>query len=250
MQANALDHVALWVADRDTLADLVCRHLGMHVIDRTDNFTLMGSDARRGKLTLFDAEGPRDPGVLERVVLRVSDLDDALTKLPADLAVRQTGGLASFEGPEGLGLGLTPGAGEGPDYDIDHVVLRVPEPERTLDALTGFGFERRNGALAVADKSVRVVSGCSGEGERPLLNHIALLVDSADELHDEAKRRGLDVADYVDAANTLAVFVWGPDRIKLEYVEHKPGFSLEYRHARSRRGRGRHGRTGGRSTRA
>ena len=74
---------------------------------------------------------------------------------------------------------------------------------------------------------MRVVSGGSGEGERPLLNHIALLVDSADELHDEAKRRGLDVADYVDAANTLAVFVWGPDRIKLEYVEHKPGFSLE-----------------------
>ena len=27
-----------------------------------------------------------------------------------------------------------------------------------------------------------------------------------------------------DAANTFAVFVWGPDRIKLEYVEHKPEF--------------------------
>ena len=24
----------------------------------------------------------------------------------------------------------------------------------------------------------------------------------------------------------LAVFIWGPERIKLEYVEHKPGFSL------------------------
>ena len=30
----------------------------------------------------------------------------------------------------------------------------------------------------------------------------------------------------VDAANTYAVFVYGPDRIKLEYVEHKPSFSL------------------------
>jgi hypothetical protein len=30
----------------------------------------------------------------------------------------------------------------------------------------------------------------------------------------------------VDAANTYAVFVWGPDGIKLEYVEHKASFSL------------------------
>ena len=36
----------------------------MHVIERTDAFTLVGADARRGKLTLFDAEGPRDPGAL------------------------------------------------------------------------------------------------------------------------------------------------------------------------------------------
>jgi catechol 2,3-dioxygenase-like lactoylglutathione lyase family enzyme len=220
--------VALWVSERDTLADFLTGHLGMHVIDRTDKFTLVGSDARRGKLTLFDAEGPRDPGVLERVVLRVSDLDSALAKLPRELDVaRLEPDLVGFEGPEGLGLGLTPAAGEGPDYDIDHVVLRVPDADRTLDALTGFGFERRNGALGVADKGVRVVRGGSGEGERPLLNHIALLVDSADELHEEARSRGLDVADYVDAANTLAVFVWGPDQIKLEYVEHKPGFSLE-----------------------
>ena len=32
--------------------------------------------------------------------------------------------------------------------------------------------------------------------------------------------------DVVDAANTYAVFVMGPERIKLEYVEHKPTFSL------------------------
>ena len=45
-------------------------------------------------------------------------------------------------------------------------------------------------------------------------------------MRDDAERRGLEVADYVDAANTVAVFLWGPDGIKLEYVEHKPGFSL------------------------
>ena len=62
--------------------------------------------------------------------------------------------------------------------------------------------------------------------ERPLLNHIALLVDSGQEQLDEARAARDRVAEVRDAANTFAVFVWGPDRIKLEYVEHKPEFSL------------------------
>jgi hypothetical protein len=64
------------------------------------------------------------------------------------------------------------------------------------------------------------------EGERPLLNHIAFLVDHVADVEDEARRRGVEIADVVDAPNTRAVFLWGPDRIKLEYVEHKPGFAL------------------------
>jgi hypothetical protein len=41
-----------------------------------------------------------------------------------------------------------------------------------------------------------------------------------------AQQLGVEVADVVDAANTFAVFVWGPERVKLEYVEHKASFSL------------------------
>jgi len=224
---TSLDHVALWVADRDSLANFLCDHVGMHVIDRTDKFTLVGADARRGKLTLFAAEGPRDRGSLERVVLRVSDLDGAVAALPDDVEVEREDGVVRFEAPEGLGLGLTDANGAGgPEYDLDHVVLRVPDPDRTSAQLAELGFERRNGTLAIADKHVQLEHGDTREGERPLLNHIAVLVESADEVNDTAKERGLDVADYVDAPNTLAVFVWGPDRIKLEYVEHKPGFSL------------------------
>src|SRR5437763_7471791 len=37
---RTLDHVAFWVAERDAIADYATRHLGMHVIDRQDNFTL------------------------------------------------------------------------------------------------------------------------------------------------------------------------------------------------------------------
>jgi catechol 2,3-dioxygenase-like lactoylglutathione lyase family enzyme len=227
MQAKALDHVALWVADRDTLARFACDHLGMHVIERTDDFTLVGADARRGKLTLFAAEGQRERGVLDRVVLRVADLEQAATALPAGLEVeRPHDGVVLFEGPEELGLGLVATPNPEVDYDIDHVVLRVPEPDRTQASLAELGFEPNGDRLLVGDKFLELEKGASGDVERPLLNHIALLVDSGQEQLDEAHRRGLDVAEVRDAPNTFAVFVWGPDRIKLEYVEHKPTFSL------------------------
>ncbi len=67
--------------------------------------------------------------------------------------------------------------------------------------------------------------GEPGQPEKPLLNHVAVLVDSAQEHIDEAQQLGI-VESVVDAANTIAVFVWGPDRVRVEYVEHKPTFSL------------------------
>ena len=222
MNPSSLDHVALWTAERDRLADFLCDHFGMHVIERTDSFTLVGVDAKLGKLTLFDAEGPRERGVLERVALRVRDRDAALAALPADVRPADGG---VIEAPGGLQLELVEDP-EGTDFDLDHVVLRVPDPQRTSEALERLGFERRDGALAVADRELRLLPGGRPEGERPLLNHLALLVGSALESQAEAERLGVDVAEFKDAANTLAVFVWGPDRVKLEYVEHKPGFAL------------------------
>ena len=227
MEPTALDHVALWVADRDPLADFLCDHAGMHIVDRTEAFTLVGSDARRGKLTLFAAEGPRDPGALERVVLRVSDLERALAALPRGLAVERHGGVATFEAPEGLGMGLVEATGTDVEYDIDRVVLRVPDPARAGEGLAALGLRRESDdRLTVGDKHVHLVSGPRVETDRPLLNHIALLVDSGQEHLDEARDRGIEIAEVRDAANTFAFFVWGPDGIQLEYVEHKPEFSL------------------------
>ena len=226
MKIETLDHVALWVADRDRLAGYLTEHLGMHVIERSDEFTLVGSDARRGKLTLFAASGTREPGPLERVALRVRDLDAALSALPEGTAVDRRGnGRALFEAPERLGLALV--EADGVDYDIHHVTLRVPDPERSRGELASLGFRDEDGRLAVGDSFVELVTGGDGhEPERPLLNHIALLVESAGEHIEEARRRGLEIADVKDAQNTYAVFIWGPDRVKLEYVEHKESFSL------------------------
>jgi catechol 2,3-dioxygenase-like lactoylglutathione lyase family enzyme len=226
LAVTSLDHVALWVADRDAIADLACDHLGMHVIERTDKFTLVGADARRFKLTLFTAEGPREPGALVAVILRVNDLEAALAALPGDLELeRRDDGVVLFGAPEGLTLGLVERETD-LDYDLDHVVLRVEDPEASAQAMAELGFERDGRRLSVAGSWITLEDGGVPEGERPLLNHVAVLVDSAEAVEREVRGSGAEVADVVDAANTLAVFVWTPSRIKLEYVEHKASFSL------------------------
>jgi catechol 2,3-dioxygenase-like lactoylglutathione lyase family enzyme len=226
MRPTSLDHVALWTGERDRHAALLCEHLGMHEIERTDSFTLVGVDAREGKLTLFDAPAPRDVGALVRVVLRVGDLAAALDRLPDELAATRDEDGATLKAPEGLVLGLVERPGCELDYDLDHVELRVSDVEAASAALAELGFQREGDRLVVADRFVRLLNGGTPEGERPLLNHLAVLVDSAEAVEAAARERGADVAEVKDAANTLAVFVWGPDRIKVEYVEHKPSFSL------------------------
>jgi catechol 2,3-dioxygenase-like lactoylglutathione lyase family enzyme len=223
MRPKTLDHVALWVADRARIADFCCSHLGMHEIAKEEKFTLIGSDARRGKLTLFDAEGPREQGALERVGLRVSDLGQALEALPE-------GHGEEFEIAEGLRVRLVESPTE-VEYDLDHVALRASNPEAAADQYLSLGFEpTENGAdgsprVEVGGAYVEFHPGDPGEPGKPLLNHIAVLVDSAQEHIDEGEERGI-VESVVDAANTVAVFLWGPDRVRVEYVEHKPTFSL------------------------
>jgi catechol 2,3-dioxygenase-like lactoylglutathione lyase family enzyme len=225
MQIETLDHVALWVGDRDPLADFLTAHVGMHVIDRTEKFTLLGSDARRGKLTLFAADGPRDAGVLARVGLRVFDLEEAIAELPTGIEVERIDGRVELDAGEGLRLALVE-VEDGVAYDLDHVAFRVPDPEASFAQLAELGFEVEDGVLRAGGAAIVLEQGDPGESERPLLNHLGLRVESADEHIEAAESRGLEIADIVDAPNTYAVFVWGPDRIKLEYVEHKPTFSL------------------------
>ncbi len=214
MHIERLDHVALWLSDRDAVAGVLTTRLPLHVIERTDAFTLVGSDARRGKLTLFAAEGPRERGALRHVALRAS-----------------TGSAASLDLSEGLSVRVVEGSTD-VEYDLDHVALLSRSPEETAERYLALGFEPASPGpggeprMQAGGAFVELHEGEPGEPERPLLNHLAVLVRSADEQLEAARELGLDVADVVDAANTKAVFVWGPDRVKIEYVEHKPTFSL------------------------
>jgi catechol 2,3-dioxygenase-like lactoylglutathione lyase family enzyme len=228
---ETLDHVALWVADRDPIADFVTSRVGMHIVDRTDAFTLVGSDARRGKLTLFSAEGPRERGALKHVALRVSRLDDALRGLEGVEVDQEREGEAYFDVHEGLRLGLVEAPTE-VDYDLDHVALFSRAPDETAREYRRLGFSPAppgpSGAprVEVGGAFVEFHEGEPGDPERPLLNHLAVRVESAGEHIEEARELGIEIADIVDAANTYAVFVWGPERVKVEYVEHKQTFSL------------------------
>jgi catechol 2,3-dioxygenase-like lactoylglutathione lyase family enzyme len=224
IRPTSLDHVALWVDRREELAAFLCDHLGMHVIEETDTFTLVGVDAKLGKLTLFDAEGRRRRGSLERIGLRVGNLSAAVSGLPQATGVRREHGSALLEAPNGVPIVLVERGGT--DFDLDHVVLRLPDRDGALSELEEMGFDRVNGALRVADRELRIVEGSAQDGDLPLLNHIALLVDSASEVQREAERRGVEIDDVKDAPNTFAVFLRGPAGVRIEYVEHKPGFAL------------------------
>jgi catechol 2,3-dioxygenase-like lactoylglutathione lyase family enzyme len=230
---KTLDHVAYWLADPDPVAAFAVAHLGLHEIDRTDAFVLIGSDARRGKLTLFRADGPRERGALEHVALRVSGLGAALALLPAGIELeRPRPGEAYFDvGAEGVRLGLV----EAPtdvEYDLDHVALRSSHPEETAREYGPLGFASAapgpsgSPRVEVGGAWVEFRPGSPLAPERPLLNHIAVLVDSAENHVGAAQDLGIEIDDVVDAPNTLAVFLWGPERVRIEYVEHKPSFSL------------------------
>ena len=236
IRPTSLDHVALWVDQRAPLASFLCDHLGMHVIEETDTFTLAGVDAKLGKLTLFDAEGPRERGALERIALRVGEVARRLRA--------RRGRRGQLRGAR-AGCRSRSSSAAGVDFDLDHVVLRLPDRDAALAELAGMGFERRDGALAVSDRELLVVDGGAPEGERPLLNHIALLVDSAAEVQRDAEVRGVEIDDVKDAPNTLAVFLRGPcrgpDRVRRAQAGLRPGLS----DGRPGGRRGRHGRPRG-----
>jgi len=186
--------------------------LGVRAIEETERFTLLGgADARRGKLTIFDADGPRERGALQRIGLRVTSLEGR--EPIVDLG-------------EGLEIELIETETDA-ELDLDHVTLRASDVEAGAARWEELGFARIGDArLEVGGAYLDLVPGDPGRPERPLLNHLGVLVDSVEAHQAEAEELGVEIDDVVDAPNTLALFVWGPDRVKLEYIEHKPSFSL------------------------
>ena len=228
MKIKRLDHIALYMGDRDAAAGFLSTRLGFHVVDHTERYTLVGAGGRLGKLTLFDApQGTTpSPGEIERIVIRVTDPEAAATRLPR--GAEPSDGGYSFTGPEGLPLALVPGEGEFTDYDLEGFVLRSGSPEESARTFVEMGFAPGDDATSVraGEYSMGLTGSASDANGGGMLFHVGCLVDSAEDHRKEAEERGLKVQDFVEGPNTLAVFVRGPEGVSVEYVEHKSTFSL------------------------
>lgn len=230
MKVKKLDHIALYMADRDAAAEFLTSHLGFHVVDHTDRYTLVGAGGRIGKLTLFDApDGTTpSPGVIERINLRVADPDSAASKLPSESNAESQDGAYFFTGPEGLPFALVRGDGEFTDYDLEGFILRSGDPEASARGFLEMGFAPGDDAVTImaGEYRLRLADSAPETNGQGMLFHIGCLVDSAGDHRREAEEQGFEIQNFVEGPNTLAVFVRGPEDVSVEYVEHKPTFSL------------------------
>jgi hypothetical protein len=217
MQPQKLDHVAIYAADREGLADLLCDELDVHVVDRTEKYILLGPTATDGKLTIFAAPEGEELG------------DDRLVSIM--LAEEEGSERAPLVTPHGVTFTFT-GRSDVPRHSVVGLTLRVEDPTPcAAQYVSQFGFDHGSAHANVATVSVNsgtvtLVKERHTPAERPMLFHLGLLVGSAQEHIDEAEEHGINVVNVVDAPNTYAVFVDGPCGVCLEYVEHKPEFAL------------------------
>ncbi len=235
MKIQKLDHIALYMGDRDAAAGFLTSHLDFHVVDRTERYTLVGAGGRIGKLTLFDAPAGTapTPGVIERINVRVADPESAAGRLPEGAGAEGAGAEARdgpylFSGPEGLPLALVPGKGAFTDYDLEGLVLRSGDPEGSARDFVKMGFApgEEPTTVGAGEYRLRLVSSPSDGDAGGMLYHLGCLVESAHDHRREAEEQGFEIQDFVEGPNTLAVFVRGPEGVSVEYVEHKPTFSL------------------------
>lgn len=214
LRPRKLDHVALYVSDPDAVAARILAQLPFRIIEEAEEFVLVGREPQLGKITLFRAEPPRERGVLRRVGISI----------PCTTVER------SIEVGDDLALELVPGEPDG-EVELAHLAVLTPDPSSGARAWLEFGFEPapkgRNGVprVRVGHQHVELWSGSPEPTRRPLLNHVGLLVDSLDEVVRTAEERGEDVSKLVDADNSRALFLRGPDGVELEYIEHKPSFA-------------------------
>lgn len=213
MNPRQLDHVALFVSEPERCAQALLARLPFRVLERSDEFVLVGRSRERSKVTLFGADDPREPGNLVRVGIGV----------PCALAA------TSLDVSRELPLELVPAAPEG-EVEIDHLALLVRDPAASARDWLRFGFEpaaRIGGVerVRLGSAFVELHPGFPRHTDRPVLNHLGLLVESLDEVRRAAADSGIEIEREVEAENSTALFVRGPDGVQVEYIEHDPSFA-------------------------
>ena len=205
----------------------------MHVIDATERFTLLGSNARRGKITLFDAEGPRERGALEHVALPRVRVSTRRWRAAGGLELeRPRAGEAYFDvGARACGSGSSR---RRPTSTTTSTTSRSSRanPEETAGEYGSLGFAPRRAGPSGAPRvevggawvefqpasRARRTSRCSttspSSSSRPTSTSPPRTTSASRSTTSSTPR------------TRYAVFLWGPERVRIEYVEHKPTFSL------------------------
>lgn len=222
MQQGTLDHVAIHVGDRSAVADELVDRFDMHVIERTDRFTLIGASADHGKITLLDADDGAAP-TPDRIVSLV--LAEASGSTPVPVALND-GLMVTFVNLDELG----PEWSGTPRHALIGVTLRANDPPLAaaeLEGLHGMHVEAMSPDVAVLDVGGSARDGritLSRErwvsGEQPaMLDHIGIRVPDAAAWRDRAEQSPAAVVRWVEAPHSRAVFVAGPDDLLIEFVE-------------------------------
>ncbi|MGH2900380.1 MAG: hypothetical protein ACRDMZ_17020, partial [Solirubrobacteraceae bacterium] len=108
-------------------------------------------------------------------------------------------------------------AGGGIDYDLDHLLLGVSDPEQTRISLAEFGCVSRGPALHVADKHIALQPRPS-PAQRPLLDRLGLRVQSVAAIAALAGQRDFCVDERV-AEGAFGIVLPGAERVRLHFVE-------------------------------
>ena len=209
MKAERIDHVALWIPDRKAVAVRVMRFFDVQVLEEEADFTLLGSDMELGKLTLFDAPGPRDESQLMHVAFRTPHGDE----------------VKDVEVGDALHLLRMPRSEESSATDLDHVALRASDNETSAAHWVALGFElvepriEPSARLRLGDSHLELHPGTALPTETPLLNHIGLRVESIDPYLDGSAEIDLEILETVQAVHSRSVFVQGPNDVRLEFIE-------------------------------
>ena len=118
-----------------------------------------------------------------------------------------------------------------PDGEVDlcYVSLATPDPESSARRWLELGFEpeprsaRGVTRVRLGDDLPRAPR--SDPPRRPSARSSTTSVCSSSRSTTSSHER-LDVVRTVDAENSRAVFVKGPDGVEVEFIEHKPSFAL------------------------
>ena len=121
-----------------------------------------------------------------------------------------------------------PGEGEFTDYDLEGLVLRSGDPEGSASAFVEMGFASGDDVTTVnaGEYRLHLVQGTQVKRLRVCSFISAASLTRPRPTASRPRSRDSISRTSSRGRTLLAVFVRGPEDVSVEYIEHKPTFSL------------------------